>query len=230
MISIQEEGDHMQNGIVIKSSRAGMTVLLDPNLPFEELLTAIAKKFKDSARFWGAVQMTLTLEGRSLTPGEELAVVNTITENSQIDVLCLLDTDAQRIERCEKALNEKLMELSSQTGQFYRGTLRRGDTLESEASIVVIGDVEHGARITAKGNVIVLGELKGSVTAGVSGNNQAVVMAFSMMPFQLRIGNGQIPPNEKHRRFGRGPMTACVEDGEITFRSIKGRSLFGDMG
>lgn len=43
----------MQNGIVIKSSRAGMTVLLDPNLPFEELLAAIAKKFKDSARFWG---------------------------------------------------------------------------------------------------------------------------------------------------------------------------------
>ena len=58
----------MQNGIVIKSSRAGMTVLLDPNLPFEELLAAIAKKFKDCARFWGAVQMTLTLEGRRLTP------------------------------------------------------------------------------------------------------------------------------------------------------------------
>lgn len=227
---IQEEGNHMQNGIVIKSSRAGMTVLLDPNLPFEELLAAIAKKFKDSARFWGAVQMTLTLEGRRLTPEEELAVVNTITANSQIDVLCLLDTDAQRIERCEKALNEKLMELSAQTGQFYRGTLRRGDTLESEASIVVIGDVEHGARITAKGNVIVLGELKGSVTAGVSGNSQAVVMAFSMAPFQVRIGNSQIPTNEKHRRFGRGPMIASVEEEEIVFRPIKGRSLFGDMG
>ena len=161
---------------------------------------------------------------------EEMAVVNTITENSQIDVLCLLDTDAQRIERCEKALNEKLMELSAQTGQFYRGTLRRGDTLESESSIIVIGDVEHGARITAKGNVIVLGELKGSVTAGVSGNAQAVVMAFSMMPFQLRIGNCPIPTNEKHRRFGRGAMIACIRDGEIAFQPVKGRSIFGDMG
>lgn len=171
--------------------------------------------------------MTLTLEGRRLTPEEEMAVVNTITENSQIDVLCLLDTDAQRIERCEKALNEKLMELSAQTGQFYRGTLRRGDTLESESSIIVIGDVEHGARITAKGNVIVLGELKGSVTAGVSGNAQAVVMAFSMMPFQLRIGNCPIPTNEKHRRFGRGAMIACIRDGEIAFRPVKGRSILG---
>ena len=219
----------MHNGIVIKSSRAGMTVLLDPSLPFEELLEAVANKFKDSAKFWGAVQMTLTLEGRTLTPAQELAVVNTITENSQIDILCLLDTDAQRIERCEKALNEKLMELSSQTGQFYRGTLRRGDTLESEASIIVIGDVEHGARVTAKGNVIVLGELRGTVTAGLSGNDRAVVLAFSMAPFQLRIGGWQSPVNEKHRRLGRGPMIAMAENGELVFRPVKNKSLFGEF-
>ena len=70
------------------------------------------------------------------------------------------------------------MELSAQTGQFYRGTLKRGDTLESEASIVIIGDVEHGARVTAKGNVIILGELKGTVTAGAAGNDQAVILAI----------------------------------------------------
>ena len=135
----------MRSAVVIKSSRAGMTVILDPQIPFEELLAAVGKKFRESARFWGSAQMTLTLEGRELTPAEELAIVDAITRNSQIEVLCLLDTNAERIERCEKALNDKLMELNSQTGQFYRGNLRRGDALESEASIVVIGDVEHGA-------------------------------------------------------------------------------------
>ena len=148
----------MRNAVVIKSSKAGMTVILDPELPFGELLDAIGKKFSESARFWGSVQMTLTLEGRDLTAAQEFAIVDTITKNSQIEVLCLLDTDAERIERCEKALNDKLMELNSQTGQFYRGTLKRGDCLESEASIVIIGNVDHGARVTAKGNVIVLGE------------------------------------------------------------------------
>ena len=179
----------MQNGIVIKSSRAGMTVLLDPNLPFEELLVAIAKKFKDSARFWGAVQMTLTLEGRRLTPEEEMAVVNTITENSQIDVLCLLDTDAQRIERCEKALNEKLMELSAQTGQFYRGTLRSGQKIEVDGSIVILGDINPGAQIVAGGNVVVLGCLKGTVHAGYPEDNSAFVAALMMEPMQIQIGS-----------------------------------------
>lgn len=214
----------MHNAVVIKSSKAGMTVILDPDLPFGELLEAIGKKFRESARFWGSVQMTLTLEGRELTAAQEFAIVDTITKNSQIEVLCLLDTDAERIERCEKALNDKLMELNSQTGQFYRGTLKRGDCLESEASIVIIGNVDHGARVTAKGNVIVLGELKGTVTAGVSGNPQAVVLALDMAPLQIRIGDLSSRFNERNKRLGRGPMIALVEDGAIVMRSLKSHS------
>ena len=218
----------MRNAVVIKSRKAGMTVILDPELPFGELLDAIGKKFSESARFWGSVQMTLTLEGRDLTAAQEFAIVDTITKNSQIEVLCLLDTDAERIERCEKALNDKLMELNSQTGQFYRGTLKRGDCLESEASIVIIGNVDYGARVTAKGNVIVLGELKGTVTAGVSGNPQAVVLALDMAPLQIRIGDLSSRFNERNKRLGRGPIIALVEDGAIVMRSLK-KSFLNNM-
>ena len=179
----------MHSTVVIKGSQAGMTVILDPDVPFEKLLEDIAKKFKDSARFWGAVQITLTLEGRRLTPREELAVVQAITDNSQIEILCLLDTDANRIARCEKALTERLMELSSQTGQFYKGDLKRGDVLESEASIVVIGDVNHGARVIAKGNIVIVGVLYGSAHAGAAGDRNAFIAALSMQPRQLCIGD-----------------------------------------
>ena len=147
----------MKDAVVIKGNKAGMTVYLEKDLDFDEVLQAIAKKFKATAKFWGAAQMTLTLEGRDLTPEEEYRVVQTITDNSDIEVLCLLDTDGNRTKKCEKALNERLMELSSLTGQFYKGNLRDGDELESEASIVVIGDVEKGAKVSAKGNIVVLG-------------------------------------------------------------------------
>ena len=36
----------MRNAVVIKSSKAGMTVILDPELPFDELLDAIGKKLQ----------------------------------------------------------------------------------------------------------------------------------------------------------------------------------------
>ena len=211
----------MKNAVVIKGNKAGLTVFLDQELGFEELLLAVAKKFKETSRFWGAAQMTLTLEGRALTPEEEFQIVNTITENSSIEILCLIDADAVRIERCEKALNEKLMELSSQTGQFYKGNLRAGDVLESEASIVVIGDVEKGAKVMARGNIIVLGSLKGAAHAGVTGNLNAVVVAFEMAPSQVKISDLTFLKAEKGGHLGRGPMMILVENGRICSEPIK---------
>ena len=211
----------MKNKIVIKSSKSGMTVILDPECPFEELIAEIAEKFRESAKFWGNIQMALMLEGRKLTAGEELRIVNTITENSGLEILCLIDNDADRIERCEKALDQKLMELSSRTGQFYRGDLHRGESLESEASIVIIGDVRAGARVMAKGNIIVLGTLRGSVHAGVSGNLEAVVAAMEMAPTQIKIGDLSRYFGEKGKKLGRGPMIASVENCSICTKAIK---------
>lgn len=211
----------MRNTVVIKGNKAGMTVYLDRQIPFEELLEAVKVKFKETARFWGSAQMTLTLEGRELTAEEEFRIVNTITENSSIEILCLIDTDANRIERCEKALNDKLMELSSRTGQFYKGNLRAGDVLESEASIVVIGDVDKGAKVVARGNIIILGSLKGTACAGASGNLGSVVVAIEMAPAQVKISDLTFQKNEKSRLLGRGPMMILVENGRICSEPIK---------
>lgn len=211
----------MHSSVVIKGSKAGMTVILNPEIPFEILMEDVGKKFRESAKFWGSAQMTLTLEGRALTPGEELQIVDAITANSQLEILCLLDTDADRIARCEKALTERLLELQERTGQFYRGTLRRGDLLESEASMVMIGDVERGARIVARGNVIVLGTLSGSIHAGAAGNENAVIAAMEMAPSQLRIAGVTGAGKERGRRLGRGPMIAALENGALEVHSVR---------
>ncbi len=211
----------MGSSVVIKGNKSGMSVYLDPHVPFEQLLHDIEKKFRESARFWGSVQMALALEGRPLTPEEEYQIVNAIMGSSQVEILCLIDQDGEQIRRCEKALNEKLMELSAQTGQFYKGDLSRGDSLESEASIVIIGDVHHGARVTAKGNIIILGELKGSVFAGAAGNEEAVVVALDMAPTQIRIAGAINRVGDKNKRLGRGPMIASLENGGICTKSLK---------
>ncbi len=215
----------MKNTVVIKSNKAGMTVILDPEIPFEQLVSDVADKFGSSAKFWGSVQMTLTLSGREMTPEEEFRIVNTITGNSQIEVLCLLDQDLNRTRRCEKALNEKLMELSAATGQFYRGCLRSGETIDSETSIVVIGDVEQGARIVSKGNIVVLGDLYGSVHAGISGNEDAVVAAFEMAPSGLKIADFEAKCSDRGKRLARGPVMVSVQDGQIRIESMK-KSFF----
>ena len=120
------------------------------------------------------------------------------------------------------------MELSSATGQFYKGMLRSGDVLESESSIVIIGDVEKGARVAAKGNVIILGSLKGTVHAGVAGNINAVIVAFEMAPDQVKISDMNFQKVKSGKLLGRGPMMILVENGRICSEAIK-KNFFSSL-
>lgn len=61
--------------------------------------------------------------------------------------------------------------------------------IESDTSIVILGNVEPGASVIAKGNIVVIGALYGSAHAGAAGNTEAYVAALSMQPRSLRIGD-----------------------------------------
>jgi septum site-determining protein MinC len=72
---------------------------------------------------------------------------------------------------------------------LHRGTLRSGDHLQGEGSVLLLGDVNPGARITAGGHVLVWGRLLGTAHAGCRGDNQARIVALQLRPLQLRIAD-----------------------------------------
>jgi len=71
--------------------------------------------------------------------------------------------------------------------QVHQGTLRSGDHLETSASVLLLGDVNPGARISAAGHVLVWGRLRGMAHAGCQGDNTARIVALQLRPLQLRI-------------------------------------------
>jgi septum site-determining protein MinC len=71
--------------------------------------------------------------------------------------------------------------------QVHQGTLRSGDHLETAGSVLLLGDVNPGARISAGGHVLVWGRLKGIAHAGCQGDNTARIVALQLRPLQLRI-------------------------------------------
>ena len=81
---------------------------------------------------------------------------------------------------------------------IHRGTLRSGDHLQSEGSVLLLGDLNPGARISAVGHVLVWGRLRGVAHAGVQGNRQAEIVALQLRPLQLRIADA----------VARGPQDA----------------------
>lgn len=200
----------MNNSVIIKGTKSGIIVILDGDIPFEELKEHIAHKFSESRKFLGKAEMAISFEGRELTTEEEKEILQIISEHSDLRIICIVSNDAKQEERFKLSLNQKLLELSACTGQFYKGNLRSGQALEVETSIIIIGDVNPGAKVVSKGNVVILGSLKGNVFAGACGNENSFVVALDMQPMQIRIADiiGRSPDK---------PMKDAVKETKIAF-------------
>jgi septum site-determining protein MinC len=213
----------MRQTVIIKGNNYGLSVFLDPETPMEELLSDIRKKFQESARFFRGANMAVSFEGRTLTPEEINTIINTICENSEIEISCVIDTDKAREAFFKRVLEEKAKEEAdgnaSGDGQFYKGTLRSGQVLEAEGSIIILGDVNPGARIVAKGNIIVLGALHGTAIAGLGRGKHAVVVALEMAPIQIRIGEVTARMSGKMKPSGNAQI-AYLKLGMIHVRTL----------
>ena len=74
----------MKNTVILKSYKDGIAIYLDDTLEFEQLCLDLAQKFRDSARFFGDMQVAVSFEGRTLTQEEENILVDTITSSSRL--------------------------------------------------------------------------------------------------------------------------------------------------
>lgn len=177
----------MSQTVMIKKNKFGIAVMLDDTLTYEELKKEVLEKFRQSAKFFKDAEVAVSFVGRELDQVQENELVRIITENSDLKVICVVDENKEREQMFEHAIQNQDTLDNVQGGQFYKGTLRSGQLLESETSIIILGDVNRGAKVVAAGNIIVLGMLQGTVYAGANGNNNAFVVALEMDPIQIRI-------------------------------------------
>ncbi|HJA65940.1 MAG TPA: septum formation inhibitor [Candidatus Mediterraneibacter cottocaccae] len=179
----------MDRLVTIRSSRYGMDIQLDPDVPFLELTEALNRKFSDSSKFFKGARMAVSFSGRTLSRTEEARILKIISDTTDIEVVCIIEKNEKNELIYKSVVEQTLSNIQKKEGQFYRGTLRRRQILESDSSIVILGDVEPGARVAAKGNIVIVGALYGSVHAGASGDRNAFIVALSMQPKQLMIGD-----------------------------------------
>ena len=232
----------MNQQVSIKGSKYGITIRMDGNCPFEHLLEELEKKLHDVSKLFKNAKMAIAFEGRVLSEEEENILIESITRCTDIEIVCVIDNDKgtetyfkKMIEKAEvqdsweQVTNKEEIPvevLKDQTaGQFYKGTLRSGSVLESESSIIVVGDVNPGAKIVAKGNIIILGALRGYAFAGANGNETAFAVALQMEPMQIRIGNIIARSEDKKVKVKKKKIKdeskiAFVENGSIYIEPI----------
>jgi septum site-determining protein MinC len=97
---------------------------------------------------------------------------------------------------------------------LWQRTLRSGQSIRHPGHVIIIGDVNPGAEVVAGGHVVVWGGLRGTVHAGATGDEEALICALDMAPTQLRIA-GHITRSPEERRRNPTPEVATVRDGQI---------------
>ena len=201
-----------ENYVIFKGTKDGITVMFDPEAPFDTLCDQLEKKVVEAGKFFDHVKTAMAFKGRDFTAEEEEKLLKIIAKHATMDIT-FVKTENNELKELSELLAKEMS--PSNLTKFHRGSLRNGQKIEFDGSVVVVGDVNPGAEIKAGGNIIVLGQLKGMAHAGCKGMTEAFVTAIFMAPVQLRIADIITRFPEENKRGPKPPEYAFVQNGQI---------------
>ena len=173
------------NNISINLKKEEVLIKIDDNAVQRKILSELVKKLKELKKMYQDDTRPIRVTGKVLT-NKELEEIKKVIRR-EIDVEVSFDTPTtlglHSITRSFKR------DVGKSETTFHRGSLRSGQKLEVEGSIVVIGDVNSGAEVIAADNIAVIGNLRGLAHAGAKGNKDAIIAAGTLDVVQLRISN-----------------------------------------
>lgn len=183
------------NSVSINLRTDEVLIKIEDNATQEEIVSELIKKLRQLKKMYQEEKTPIRVTGKVLT-NRELQEIKQVIKN-QIDVEVKFDTPTtlglHSITRSYKK------DVGTSETTFHKGSLRSGQKIEVEGSIVVIGDVNSGAEVIAADNIIVVGTLRGLAHAGAKGNKEAIIATSTLDAVQLRISNIV-------KEFGRGEV------------------------
>ena len=179
------------NTVIIKGTASHMILVLDNTLSWEELLYQITEKFKEAGEFFRDARKAISFRGRNLTLEQECQLIQIIQDACGLQITYIYDETADsQIPPAPEVDNIVEQELSE--GFFFRGNLEAGQVLETETSVVILGDVHRGAKVISKGNIVIIGALRGTAYAGASGRPNCIVYATKLQPQKIQVADREL--------------------------------------
>lgn len=174
-----------EKNITINIKRDHILIRCTDTVNHEEIMQELKKKLSDLKKFYKKEKTPILVTGRLFKNKEMDEIKTTINEVIDVDVDFEIPK-ALGLHSIKRAFNKNI-EVSET--KFYKDTVRSGQKLEIEGSIVILGDVNSGAEVMATDNIVVLGSLRGLAHAGAKGNRDAIIAAGLIDTVQMRIAD-----------------------------------------
>ncbi len=214
---------------LLKGSRTGLLLTLEPGYVWSQVLEVLAARLAESPTFFQGALLSVDTRRRALEPQEvaELQALLAPYEmafkevgSDELHDPRALPSGATRAAPAGDTTPTLAIRANDAANTLLtRRTIRSGQRLRYESSVVIMGDVNAGAEVIAGGDVLVWGTLRGTVHAGYPGNEEAVVCALALAPVQLRIGKLASRPPDDGALPPQLPEVASVKNGQIVVES-----------
>lgn len=162
-----------------------IVIKIAENAEQKEIIQVLRKKLPELKKMYQDEKTPINVVGKVLKNKE----IDEIQELIQKNIDVTVDFDMPKTLGLSSITRTFKQEVAISETKFHRGSLRSGQRLETEGSIVIIGDVNSGAEVIASDNIVVLGNLRGLAHAGAKGNKNAIIAAGVLDAVQIRISN-----------------------------------------
>lgn len=200
----------MNTEVLFENKDNKLVVSMNKNADYIKIKEKIRSVLEASTDLFDNVQAPIIIKGKRLSDFEEEEILKMFSRATSLEVVI------EKPKRLGVATIESIFnkDASISNAKVFTGTVRSGQRVEFEGTIILLGDVNAGSEVVAEQNVIVLGTIRGHVHAGAKGNRGAFVAANSIQPTQLRIADLSLK-NDVKVDVGNGYELAKVSMGEI---------------
>ena len=176
----------MEKGVIsIFLKKENILLKIKDNSTKAQIIDELKHKLPELKKFYKDEQTPIFVTGKMLKKAE-IDEIQALIEN---EMKVKVSFDSPRTMGLHGIIKDFRKEIATSETKFYKGSLRSGQRIEFEGSVVIIGDVNDGAEIIAEDNIVVLGALRGMAHAGAKGNEQAIITARIIDSLQIRIGS-----------------------------------------
>lgn len=181
----------MSEVVKIRGLKSGLQLIVDKNAKFEEVKETLLNKLTTGDKFF--IRGTTVFVDKNFFNDTQIEELRRMFHRHGMLFSDKLPTFQPKFEpkpapapvapaptpKIEKAIPTVIIDK----------TLRGGQEVRTESSVLVFGNVNPGAQIIAGGSIDIRGACLGYVHAGAFGDKKAFIVADKLRPIQIRIAD-----------------------------------------
>lgn len=200
----------MGNAISISIKKNQVIIKIDENAEQREIVSDLKKKIIELKNLYQDDKTPILITGKILKNREMDEIQSFIKKFINVQI----DFDSPKVLGLHGIKKTFYKEVATSETKFHKGSLRSGQRIEFEGSLVIVGDVNAGAEVIAGENIVVLGNLRGLAHAGAKGNKDAIIEASEIDAVQIRIADKVKEIEREEGEIHKVKTSAYIDDND----------------